>query len=159
VIITLSFQVWPFRSQHGDRSGLSCGVATVVEQRSRRPLRVARRREFSAIETVESTFGREETESVLVTRDDAGCSVVDFDDVCFGHNCSFAEIPALLSGYDLASWIYRDQRQAPVAAEIQRRVARLRISPVTGAIFDLMRQLSVEQFPARDYPMVDRIGQ
>jgi hypothetical protein len=67
--------------------------------------------------------------------------------VGFGHDCSFAEIPALLSGYDLAPWIFQNQRQAPVAAETQRRVARLRISPVTGAIFDLMRQLSVEQFP------------
>jgi hypothetical protein len=33
----------------------------------------------------------------------------------------------------------RDQQQAPVAAETQRRVMRLRISPTAGPGFDLMR--------------------
>ena len=40
---------------------------------------------------------------------------------------------------DLWGLLRRDQRQAPVAAETQRRVMRLRISPTTGFGFDLMR--------------------
>jgi hypothetical protein len=54
---------------------------------------------------------------------------------------------ALLSGFAISARLQcvtsgGDQRQAPVAAEKQRRVMRLRISPVTCSPFDLMRQLS-----------------
>jgi hypothetical protein len=46
---------------------------------------------------------------------------------------------ALLSRVDLWVLLREDQQQAPVAAETQRRVMRLRISPTAGFGFDLMR--------------------
>ena len=72
-------------------------MTPAVEQRSRRALRVAHRAELATFEAVESAFGGEEAESALVTCDDPGCPIADFNDIGFGHACSFAGMPALLS--------------------------------------------------------------
>jgi len=57
-----------------------------------RALRLADRAEIAAIETIEGAIGGEEGEATLVACDDAGSAVVNFDDVGFGHGCSFADI-------------------------------------------------------------------
>jgi hypothetical protein len=72
-------------------------VSSLVEQFHRRALRIARRAELAAFETVESPFGGEKAESAFAGCDDSGRSVPDFNYVGFGHDCSFAEVPALLS--------------------------------------------------------------
>jgi hypothetical protein len=79
-----------------------------VEQRPRRTLRIARGAKLATFETIENAFGGEEAETALVTRDDPGGPVSDFDDIGFGHACSFAGMPALLSDSWLGSvgWYY-----------------------------------------------------
>jgi hypothetical protein len=86
--------VW---SERGSERSLAHGAAPLVEQRSCCPLRIACRTKFATFEAVESAFGGEEVKSALVTCDDSGCPVPDFNDVGFGHACSFAEMPALPS--------------------------------------------------------------
>jgi hypothetical protein len=68
-------------------------------------------------------------------------------------------MPALLSGLRPEFLLGWDQLQAPVAAETQRRVMRLRMSPTTGFWFDLIRQLSAVQSARIKYPTLQRIGQ
>jgi hypothetical protein len=74
-------------------------------------------------------------------------------------------MPALLSDSRLRCREFvlrRNQQQAPVAAETQRRVMRLRMSPTTGLSFDLMRQPSAVQSAApnirRREAMVNEMG-
>ncbi len=109
------------------------------EQRACGALRVPGGAKFAAIEAVEGGFRGEEAETALVAGDDAGGAVVNFNDIGFGHGCSFAGRPALLSNCGCVRSVAAAQRQAPVAAETQRRVMRLRISIVTGRSFGLMR--------------------
>jgi hypothetical protein len=69
-----------------------------AKQRARRALGVPRRAEHAAFEPVERAVGGEEREAAnvtgLVARDDAGGAVMNFDDVGFGHDASFAAIAA-----------------------------------------------------------------
>jgi hypothetical protein len=112
-----------------------------AKQRARRALGVARRAEHAAFEPVERAVGGEEGEAAFVARDDAGGAVMNSDDVGFGHDASFAAIAARVQKQlKKLRELRRDQRQAPVAAETQRRVRRLRISPTAGFGFDLMRR-------------------
>ena len=64
---------------------------------SRRALRLSGRAEVAAIEAIESAIGGEEGEAALVACDDTGGAVVNFDNIGFGHQCSFADNPALPS--------------------------------------------------------------
>ena len=64
---------------------------------SRRALRLSGRAEVAAIEAIESAIGGEEGAAALVARDDACGAVMNFDNVGFGHRCSFADKSALLS--------------------------------------------------------------
>ena len=70
-------------------------MASRVEQHSRRALRIASGVELATFEAVESAVGREEAEPVLVTGDNPGRPVPDFDNIGFGHACSFATVSAL----------------------------------------------------------------
>src|SRR5258707_11616787 len=62
-----------------------------TQHRPGRAFGLAGRAEIAAIETIESAIGREEGEAALVASDDTGGAVVNFDDVGFGHDCSFAD--------------------------------------------------------------------
>jgi len=62
-----------------------------AQYRLRRTFRLAGRAEIAAIETIESAIGGEEGEPALVACDDTGGTVVNFDDVGFGRDCSFAD--------------------------------------------------------------------
>jgi hypothetical protein len=55
--------------------------------------------------------------------------------------------PALLSGFAMKI-LGQDQRQTPVAAEKQRRVAHLHAIPVAGDGLDSMRLISERQLTA-----------
>jgi hypothetical protein len=68
-----------------------------IEQRSRRALRIAHGAELATVEAVEGAFGGEEVEAALVTRDDAGRPIADFNNIGFGHARSFAGLSALPS--------------------------------------------------------------
>ena len=75
-----------------------------VQHRPRRAFRLAGRAEIAAIETIESAIGGEEGEPALVACDDTGGAVVNFDDVGFGHGCSFADnagapVECVISGF------------------------------------------------------------
>src|SRR5215475_11271050 len=59
------------------------------EHGARRTLCVAGRAELASFEAVEQAFGGEEAEAAFVSCDDTCGSVMDFDDVSFGHGCSF----------------------------------------------------------------------
>ena len=121
------------------------------------------RAERSSFEAVEQALGGKEPEAALVLSDDAGGAVVNFDDVGFGHRGSFAErvgvpVKRLRSGF----WLGDQQRQqAPVAAETQRRIMRLRMSLLTRWSFDVIRRLfgSKKQFRCLEYLGIDAIGQ
>ncbi len=67
-----------------------------VEQRPRRALRIASGTKLATFEAVEGAFGGEEVEAALVSRDDPGCPVADFNDVSLGHARSSAGVPVLL---------------------------------------------------------------
>jgi len=62
-----------------------------------RALGLAGRAKIAAIETIEGAIGGEEGEAALVACDDTGGAVVNFDNIGFGHQCSFADNPALPS--------------------------------------------------------------
>jgi hypothetical protein len=69
-----------------------------------RALRVAGRAEVAAIKTIESALGGKEGEAALVACDDTGGTVVNFDDVGFGDECSFADnvgapVACVISGF------------------------------------------------------------
>jgi hypothetical protein len=109
-----------------------CAPVSLGEHSAGRALGFARRAKLAAFEAVEQALGGEEAEAALISCDDAGGAVVDFDDVGvrlgfeleLGHDCSFAEISAFLS-WDLRGALLesdQQQQQAPVAAEKQRRV-------------------------------------
>jgi hypothetical protein len=99
------------------------------ENTARGSFGLARRAELAAFEAVEQALGGEKAEAALISCDDAGGAVLDFNDVGvgldLGHDCSFAGISAFLS-WDLCCGRLlggdQQQQQAPVAAEKQRRV-------------------------------------
>ena len=64
-------------------------MSALLEQRSGRPLSVARGAKLAALEAVERTIRREEAISTLVSGNNPGSSALDFDDVGLGHVCSF----------------------------------------------------------------------
>jgi hypothetical protein len=65
-----------------------------AKQSAHRALGVPRRAKHAAFEPVERAVGGEKPESAFVARDDAGGAVMNFDDVGFGHDASFAAIAA-----------------------------------------------------------------
>ena len=75
-----------------------------AQYRLRRTFRLAGRAEIAAIETIENAIGGEEGEPAIVACDDSGGAVVNFDDVGFGHGCSFADnvgapVECMISGF------------------------------------------------------------
>jgi hypothetical protein len=113
-----------------------------AEQCPRRTLGFPRGVEIATIEAIELPAGREKSEyAPFFPRDDPCGSVVNFNDIGLGHGISFAEMPALLYADGLCGELRGGQRQAPVAADTQRRVKRLHMSPTAGPGFDFMRRL------------------
>ncbi|WP_454642985.1 hypothetical protein [Bradyrhizobium liaoningense] len=72
---------------------------------------------------------------------------MNFDDIGFGHGCSFAErIGAPVKRLRSGLWLGDQQlQQAPVATETQRRIMPLRMSLLTRWSFDVMRRLSARR--------------
>ena len=68
-----------------------CAGLPAAQHQPGRAFRLAGRAEIAAIETIEGAIGGEEGEAALVARDDTGSAVVNFDDIGFGHRCSFAD--------------------------------------------------------------------
>src|SRR5262249_55644595 len=74
-----------------------CAGLSAAQHRSGRAFSVAGGAEIAAVEMIEGTVGGEEGEPALIACDDPGGAVVNFDDVSFGHDCSFVETSTLLS--------------------------------------------------------------
>ena len=64
-------------------------MSALLEQRSGRPLGVARGTKLAALEAVEHTIRRKEAISTRVPGNNPCGSALDFDDVGLGHDCSF----------------------------------------------------------------------
>jgi len=77
-------------SERCGKTGPAGIILLGVEQRPRRALGIARGAKLATFEAIENAVGREEAETVIVTRDDPGSPVSNFDDIGFGHTCSFA---------------------------------------------------------------------
>jgi hypothetical protein len=131
---------------------------TAAQYRPRRALCLAGRAEIAAIEMIESAIGGEEGEAALVACDDTGGAVVNFDDVGFGHGCSFADnvgapVKCVISGFATGgSATGAGRRRDAAAGDAFAHIAH-------GWLWIQSHAVTLNTKNCIKYPVVRRIGQ
>ena len=135
-----------------------CAGLPAAQHQPGRAFRLAGRAEIAAIETIEGAIGGEEGEAALVARDDTGSAVVNFDDIGFGHRCSFADnvgapVECVIAGFATGgSATGAGRRRDAAAGDALAHVAH-------GWLWIRSHAVTPNTKSCIEYPALRRIGQ